>query len=124
MHEEFASPFADPRDDPEFACDQAVWGMSKGSTPRGSGYVPRDRRSHRRFQVRIWVVSLVLIAFWAGLLLDPMVGPVLVGVLMAFGLTLVVLLGTMGLGMMGSGLFAAGDHVLAWLRQGTSWPEE
>ena len=65
--------------------------------------------------MRIWVVSLVLLAIWLGLLLDPMVGPLILGVLMAFGLTLALIVGTMGLGIMGFGLFAAGDHVIAWL---------
>jgi hypothetical protein len=73
--------------------------------------------------VRIWVVSLVLLALWLGLLLDPMVGPLILGVLMAFGLTLALIVGTMALGIMGFGLFAAGDHVIAWLRQGRRWPE-
>jgi hypothetical protein len=73
--------------------------------------------------VRIWVVSLVLLALWLGLLLDPMVGPLILGVLMAFALTLALIVGTMGLGIMGFGLFAAGDHVIAWLRQGSRWPE-
>ena len=52
-----------------------------------------------------------------------MVGPLILGVLMAFGLTLALIVGTMGLGIMGFGLFAAGDHVIAWLRQGRRWPE-
>ncbi len=42
----------------------------------------------------------------------------------AFGLTLAVILGAMGLGIMGCGLFAAGDHVIAWLRQGSQWAEQ
>ena len=42
---------------------------------------------------------------------------------MAFGLTLALIVGTMALGIMGFGLFAVGDHVSAWLRQGTRWPE-
>ncbi len=73
---------------------------------------------------RIWVVSLILIVFWTGLLLDPMVGPLILSVLLAFGLTLALIVGTMALGLMGYGLFAAGDHVIAWLRQGTRWPEQ
>ncbi|MGZ3382896.1 MAG: hypothetical protein ACXVBB_21910, partial [Isosphaeraceae bacterium] len=73
--------------------------------------------------VRIWVVSLVLLAIWLGLFLDPMAGPLILGILMAFGLTLALIVGTMGLGIMGFGLFAAGDHVIAWLRQGSRWPE-
>ncbi len=94
--------------------------MTSGGSWQDKGGKPRSRRS----QVRIWVVSPVLLALWLGLLLDPMVGPLLLGVLMSFGLTLVVIMGAMGLGIMGVGLFAAGDHVIAWLRQGTRWPEQ
>ena len=86
MHEEFASPFAIPGMTRTSHTIRPC-GRSKGSTPRGSGYDPRDGRNYRRFQLRIWVISVVLLALWAGSLLDPMVGPVLLGILMAFGLT-------------------------------------
>lgn len=120
MQEESVRVFPDPRDDPDFSSPQVAWRKSA----RSSRYDQEERHPYRRLQVRAWVASLVLFALWAGLLLDPMVGPLLLGVLMAFGLTMVVLLGTMGLGIMGIGLFAAGDHVIAWLRQGTRWPEQ
>ncbi len=116
--------FPDPWHDPDFSADQAAWGKSEvGSTVRGSGLHQRARQQSR-YHFRIWVISLVLLILGAGLLLDPMVGPLVLGSLMAFGLTLALIVGTMALGMMGHGLFAAGDLVIAWLRQGRRWPEQ
>jgi len=125
MDQEYTRAFPDPWHDPDFSPRQLVGPKpGHGSTWGGSWHDPGGRPRSRRFQVRIWVVSLVLLAFWLGLLLDPIVGSLLLAVLMAFGLTLAVLVGTMGLGIMGFGLFAAGDHVIAWLRQGSRWPEQ
>ena len=120
MHEERVCAFPDPRDDPDFGRYQAVGRKSERRFSQGH----EKRQPDRRFHPWTWVISLVFLALWAGLLLDPMVGPLIQGVLMAFGLTLALLLGTMGLGIMGSGLFAAGDHVIGWLRQGARWPEQ
>ena len=135
MEQEPARAFPDPWHDPDFSPRQVVGRKSeRGSTSGGSWNDQGGRQRSRRFRVRIWVVSLVLLAIWLGLLLDPMVGPLILGilmafgllilgVLMAFGLTLALIVGTMGLGIMGFGLFAVGDHVIAWLRQGSRWPE-
>ncbi len=116
--------FPDPWHDPDFSTDPTAWGKSEvGSKVGGSG--PDQRaRWQSRYRRRIWVISLVLLILWTGLLLDPMVGPLVLGSLLAFGLTLALIAGTMALGMMGHSLFAAGDHVIAWLRQGTRWPEQ
>jgi len=125
MDHEAERAFPDPWHDPDFAPRRDIWGKSeRGSIAGGSWFDPEGRQRSGRLRVRIWVASLVLFALWLGLLLDPMVGPLLLAVLMAFGLTLAVIAGTMGLGMMGFGLFAAGDHVIAWLRRGTQWPEQ
>ena len=43
---------------------------------------------------------------------------------LGFGITLAVLALAMALGLMGSGLFAVGDRVLAWLRAGSRWPDD
>jgi len=124
MDQESASAFPDPGHDPDFSPRQVVGRKSeRGSISGGSWNDQGGRQRSRRFRVRTWVVSLVLLALWLGLLLDPMVGPLILGVLMAIGLTLALIVGTMGLGIMGFGLFAAGDHVIAWLRQGSRWPE-
>ena len=53
-----------------------------------------------------------------------MFGPIMLSLLMALGLTLAVVAAAMGLGWMGIGLFAAGDRVIAWFREGTHWPED
>jgi hypothetical protein len=125
MDQEPARAFPDPWHDPDFSSRQVVGRKSElDLTSRGSWPDQERRQRSRRFRVRIWAVSLVLLALWVGLLLDPMVGPLLLAVLMAFGLTLAVMVGTIALGMMGFGLFAAGDHIIAWLRQGTRWPEQ
>ena len=124
MDQEPARAFPDPWHDPDFSPRQIAGRKSeRGSTSGGSWNDPGGKQRSRRFRVRIWVVSLVLLAIWLGLLLDPMAGPLILGILMAFGLTLALIVGTMGLGIMGFGLFAAGDHVIAWLRQGSRWPE-
>ena len=125
MDQESASAFPDPWYDPDFSPRQVVGRKSEhGSTSGGSWHDQGGRQRSRRFRVRTWVVSLVLLAIWLGLLLDTMVGLLILGVLMAFGLMLTLIVGTMALGIMGFGLFAAGDHVIAWLRQGTRWPEQ
>ena len=124
MHQESASAFPDPWYDPDFSPRQVVGRKSeRGSTAGGSWNDRGGRRRSGRLQTRTRVVSLVLLALWLGLLLDPMVGPLILRILMAFGLTLALIVGTMGLGIMGFGLFAAGDHVIALLRQGSRWPE-
>jgi hypothetical protein len=125
MDQESASAFPDPWYAPDFSPRQIVGRKSERGLTSGGPWNDRGGRQRSgRLQVRIWVVALVLLALWLGLLLDPMVGPLILGVLMAFGLTLALIVGTMGLGIMGFGLFAAGDHVIAWLRQGTRWPEQ
>ena len=126
MDQEPAHADPDPWHDPDFTCRQAVWRKSGrgSSTAGGTGHDPGARQWSRWFRARIMAVALVLLALWVGLLFDPLVGPLILAVLMAFGLTLAVMVGTMGLAMMGSGLFAAGDQILAWLRRGTRWPEE
>ena len=123
MDQEPARAFPDPWHDPDFSPRQIVEHKpERGSTSGGSWY-DQGGRQRSRPRVRIWVVSLVLLAFWLGLLLDPMVGPLILAVLMAFGLTLAVMVGTMGLGIMGCGLFAAGDHFIGWLRHGSRTTE-
>jgi hypothetical protein len=70
------------------------------------------------------VLAVILGAVWIGLLLDPAIATLALGVVFALGLTAGVFLAAMGLGMIGSGVFAIGDRVFAWLRQGSRWPEE
>ena len=124
MEEEPARGFPDPLHDPDFASSAAFWDKSEPGSP-AYGSEQRQRREHQfRFWPRIWAVSLLVLGVWAALLLDLMLGRLVLGVLVAFGLGLAVIVGTMALGIMGHGLFAAGDRVLAWLRKSTRWPEE
>src|SRR5271157_2737332 len=101
MDQESASAFPDLRHDPDFSPRQVVGHKSEHDlTSGGSWHDQEGRQRSRRFQVRIWVVSLGLLAL---------------------GLTLGVMVGTMALRIMGFGLFDVGDHVIAWLRQGSRW---
>ena|SRR5271157_4699785 len=125
MDQEPARAFPDPWHDPDFSPHQIVEHKpERGSTSGDSWSDQTGGQRSRWLRVRIRVVSLVLLALLLGLLLDSMVGLLLLAVLMALGLTLAVIVGAMGLGIMGCGLFAAGDHVIAWLRQGSRWPEQ
>ena len=86
------------------------------------------RRAMKRlqfpFRPRIWALSLLVLGVWISLLLDLALGRLVLGVLLAFGLGLAVIVGTMALGIMGHGVFAAGDRVIAWLRKSSRWPDE
>ena len=75
-----------------------------------------------RWRTRSLLIALLLI--WLELLLDPTVGRMLWDAALGFGITLAVLALALGLGLMGSGLFAVGDRVLAWLRAGSRWPDD
>jgi hypothetical protein len=58
------------------------------------------------------------------MVLNPMLGPLFAFLALAIGLTLGILATALALGMMGTGLFAVGDRVVAWLRNGRRWPED
>jgi hypothetical protein len=123
MNQEIELESPDPWNDPEFTQRQRT---KAGADPASSLSWSNIRALHqvRQFQERAWVLGLILAVVWLGLLLDPMVRPLVLGVLMALALTLGVLVGAMGLGLLGSGLFAVGDRVVAWFRQGSRWPDE
>jgi hypothetical protein len=119
-----AFPFPDPRHDPEFAPDGPARAKSEGGWPSPESSRARDgKRGALAARRRSGILALVLGLVWLGLLLDPTIGLLLLALLAAFGLALAVMAGAMALGMMGVGLFAVGDRVLAWCRRGTQWPE-
>ncbi len=124
MEQETARGFPDPAHDPEFSSSAAAWSKSEpGSRAHGSELDPG--RGHQfRFRPRIWALSLLVLGVWMALLLDLALGRLVLGVLLAFGLGLAVIVGTMALGIMGHGVFAAGDRVIAWLRKSSRWPDE
>lgn len=110
QHFELVAP--DPWDDPEFA-------SRRRRDPKS-----RPRRVAWRVQDRVGVLGLALAVVWLGLLIDPLVRSLVLNVLIALTLTLGVVVGAMGLGWIGTGLFAVGDRFVAWLRAGSQWPEE
>ncbi|QEH38067.1 hypothetical protein OJF2_66650 [Aquisphaera giovannonii] len=84
----------------------------------------RPRVGRGWLELRTWSLLIVVAALWMGLLFNPAVGPLVLGTLMAFSLALSVLACAMALGLLGTGLFAAGDLLLGWLRRGSRWPED
>jgi hypothetical protein len=95
-------------------------GPVKSTGPRPDD--PDQRR--RRFRARASMLAAALAVVWVGVLLDPRVGPMVLMVLAAFGMTVGVMAAAMGLGLLGFGLFAAGDRVVGWIRRAASWPEQ
>src|SRR5947207_15051140 len=94
----------DPGRDPYFHA--ADVGPAKRRTARA---VDPERR-RRQFRTRTLMLVIALVAVWMAVLLDPNVGPLVLMVLATFGITLVLMVATMGLGLLGFGLVAAGDR--------------
>jgi hypothetical protein len=85
MDQEPARAFPDPWHDPDFSPRQIVEHKpERGSTSGDSWYDQTGGQRSRWLRVRIRVVSLVLLALWLGLLLDPMVGPLILAVRAGF----------------------------------------
>jgi hypothetical protein len=82
------------------------------------------RPYRRRFGVRLWVLAVVLVLVWVSLLVDPHVGPLLLSLLGAFGVSLGVIGSAMGLGLLGFGVFAGIVRFARWLRGLSQWPDE
>ena len=78
----------------------------------------------RQFRTRSLMLLIVLAAVWMGILLDPQVGPLVLLLVGAFGITLAVMGVAMGLGLLGFGLCTACDWMVAWLRRASRWPNE
>src|SRR5436309_1629416 len=78
-------------------------GPAKSSGPR----VHDPQRRRRQFRTRTLMLVVALVAVWMGVLLDPNVCPLVLMLGAAFGLTLGLMVATMGLGLLGFGLFAA-----------------
>jgi hypothetical protein len=124
MDNPFEPAFPDPRDDPEFFSGK---GPGKAAPNSVSGYSGSGRvgiAGARRFPEVSRVLVFVLAMIWLGLLLDPIVGLVVVGLLTALAMTLAIVMVAMVLGIMGRRIFTASDLFFAWLRQSSRWPEE
>ena len=114
----------EPWQDPEFAPfpDPGHLQQAKGSPglrPERLAKALGDRSLARHASL-LW---LILAALFLGFLFDEFMGPVILFTLAAIGLGLAVLAGAMALGMAGTGLFAVGDRLFAWLKKGSRWPE-
>jgi hypothetical protein len=71
------------------------------------------------------VILLVsLAAAWLIVLGDPHIARLLLFFVGAFGIALALIAAAMGLGLLGFGLFAAGDRLIGWLRRASRWPDE
>ncbi len=118
--------FPEPWHDPEFSAPR---GGTQKPTDRNAqgvegGDGDGDRRVSRRRRMSGWAVGIVGLPITAGLVLNPTVGPLIVGALALFAMVLLLVAGAMALGVMGMGLFAVGDRIIVWLRQGSRWPEK
>jgi hypothetical protein len=78
----------------------------------------------RRFRTRSLIMVIALTAVWMGVLLDPQVGPLVLLLSGAFGITLAVMGVAMVLGLLGFGLCSACGRALGWLRRASQWPDE
>ncbi|HZW30284.1 MAG TPA: hypothetical protein VFF52_06210 [Isosphaeraceae bacterium] len=81
-------------------------------------------RRRRQLRLRTLMLIIALMAVCMGVLLDPILAPLVVGVLGVFGIGLGVMAAAMGLGLLGFGLCAAGARTLGWLRRAGRWPDE
>lgn len=106
-----------PWEDPEFA-------PARGKSTPDPWREHPGRAVRGRFGLPTRIGTLMLLILVVGFLFDPMVGPGIVLVLMGIGLALGILAAAAALGMIGVGLFAVGDRVVAWMRRGREWPDE
>ncbi len=108
----------DPGRDPYFRAEHV--GPDKA---RSGGQAHRPERRRRRFRARTILLIAALVSAWSVVLVDPNIGPLVRFALGAFGMTLGVMGAAMGLGLLGFGLFAAGDRIIGWFRRGSTWPD-
>ncbi len=78
----------------------------------------------RPFPMRTRALFFVLAVIWAGLLLDPQIGPFILSFAGAIGITLVIVAMAMGLGMLGFGFAAASGWMAGQIRRAGRWPDE
>ncbi|MFO0891364.1 MAG: hypothetical protein U0790_19750 [Isosphaeraceae bacterium] len=98
--------------------------------PREAKGAPGDRAGHpaeaaarRVYTRRISVLWIGLAVLFVLFLYDRVIGSMIVLTLTGIALSLAVLAGAMALGMVGTGLFAIGDRLFAWLKRSSQWPE-
>jgi hypothetical protein len=82
-----------------------------------------DERRRLRFRTRSMMLIVLVVGIWLALVLDPLVGPFVFGLMLVIGFVLAVALAAMSLGWLGFGLFALGDRVISWFQRSTRWPD-
>jgi hypothetical protein len=87
---------------------------------RGSALHAQRRR---QYMVRTLSLAIPVVAFWLGMILDPILGPMVAGVLRLLAVGVGIMLGAWVLGAIGFALLAVGDRALAWVRCVSRWPE-
>jgi hypothetical protein len=83
----------------------------------------RERRRQGQYLVRTLSLAIPVALVWLGIMLDPIVGPMVAGVLRLLAFGVGIMLGAWVLGGIGFALFALGDRAVAWVRRVSSWPE-
>jgi hypothetical protein len=74
-------------------------------------------------RLRTLSLAVAIVAVWGGIMLDPIIGPFVVSIVGGVAIGVLLILGAMGLGGIGLGLFALGDRAVAWVRRVSRWPE-
>ena len=115
----------DAGNDPEFSTRWATGEQcGNSSSPQSAEISQAGRKPLLRGRWRTRSILIALLVVWMGLLLDRTVGRMFWDAALGLAITLTVLALAMGLGLVGSGLFAVGDRVLAWLKAGSRWPDD
>lgn len=83
-------------------------------------------RKGRPFQYRVRTLALLIlvVAVWLGLILDPNTGPLILGLMAAFGIGVGTLLAAMSLGALGFGFCTVVTRTAGWLGRGLRWPDD
>jgi hypothetical protein len=81
------------------------------------------RRRHRQYLVRTMSLAIPVALVWLGVMLDPILGPMVARVLGLLAMGVGIMLGAWMLGGIGFALLALGDRAWGWVRRVSRWPE-
>jgi hypothetical protein len=70
------------------------------------------------------LMAVAVASAWMLVIVDLGAWSLLCSLLLALACTFAILIGAMGLGLLGFGLFGIAERVLEWLRQTARWPTE
>jgi hypothetical protein len=82
-----------------------------------------ETRRPRPFRLRSLSLAVAVVAVWLGVVLDPLIGPAVMGLVGGLALGVLLMLGALALCWLGFGFFALGERALAWVRHGLRRPE-